>query len=88
MGLGSIAAENKLIKCGRKLKKILSTTSLLKSCNKPVSVSSCHRRRAVRCDELFLKGHYKGRNDCHDDQTLAAYFAAQNYFTLRPNMYV
>lgn len=50
---------------------------------------------AVHCEELFLPSAVKkeedrrlGSNDHHIDPFIAGHIAAQNYFTLRPNIYI
>ncbi|CAL1409230.1 unnamed protein product [Linum trigynum] len=79
----------KLAKCGKKLKQMMRF--LTKSCDQNDAVSSLSSPpRAVRCEELFVSRRGKSRNDGGDDHDpfLAALVAAQNHFSLRPNIYI
>lgn len=78
-----------LVKCWRKLKKMLTF---------PDGNSDHHRAmpsvapsRAVQCDELFLtSGGKKKRlgDDMDVDPLVAAHLAAQRHFSLRPNIFL
>ncbi|KAF5202305.1 hypothetical protein FRX31_008108 [Thalictrum thalictroides] len=71
----------KLIKYGKKLKKMIASSR--KRDDRSVLVSP---PQAVHCDELFKKsGKCKGDED---DLVLATYILAQNHFSLRPNIYI
>ncbi|CAI0555236.1 unnamed protein product [Linum tenue] len=80
----------KLAKCGKKLKQMMRFFT--KSCDQNDAVSSLSSSppRAVRCEELFVSRRGKSRNDGGDDHDpfLAALVAAQNHFSLRPNIYI
>lgn len=78
----------KIIMYGKKLKKLLKHSC--RSSDQAIS-SVSSPAFAVRCEELFLssvgeKCHSSEENDM--DPFVAANIAAQNHFTLRPNIYV
>ncbi|CAK9184074.1 unnamed protein product [Ilex paraguariensis] len=77
----------KLRKCCRKLKKMF-TISHGGSSDQMTSVSPPY---TVHCDELFLPlskktGHRA--NNFRIDPFIARHIAAQNYFTMRPNIHI
>ncbi|CAL1407252.1 unnamed protein product [Linum trigynum] len=82
----------KLAKFGKKLKQMMRFFT--KSCEQNDAVSSSllssSPPRAVRCEELFVSKRGKHSNDGRDghDPFLAALVAAQNHFSLRPNIYI
>ncbi|CAI0551017.1 unnamed protein product [Linum tenue] len=84
----------KLAKFGKKLKQMMRFFT--KSCEQKdavstsLSLSSSSPPRAVHCEELFVSRRGKSRNDGGDDHDpfLAALVAAQNHFSLRPNIYI
>ncbi|KAF9669572.1 hypothetical protein SADUNF_Sadunf14G0121500 [Salix dunnii] len=79
----------KLTKCARKLKKVLKC--LQRDSNSKMVNYSVSSPSTVTCEELFLSSGVQNghrRNDNHDhDPFLAANIAAQNHFTLKPNIY-
>ncbi|CAK7349051.1 unnamed protein product [Dovyalis caffra] len=99
--MGSISAQKpmrireKLTECARKLKKIFKFLNRGPGSNYHVvnySVPSPHI--GVTCEELFLtsggaqKGHRRNDHSYDHDPFMAAHIAAQNHFTLRPNIYI
>lgn len=83
--------ERLVMRYGKKLKKLLKKMLKFSTSYKasPVSPTPC----AVHCEDLFLqsagrKEKDRRRRDYDDDPFTAGYIAAQNYFTLRPNIYM
>ena len=78
----------KLTKYGKKLKKMVMFP--VKSSEKSSVVQP---PRPVRCDELFhasegKRGHCTKDIDANVSAVVAAHIAAQNHFSLRPNIYI
>ncbi|KAG6604746.1 hypothetical protein SDJN03_02063, partial [Cucurbita argyrosperma subsp. sororia] len=81
----------KLVKCFRKLKKMLVSSNGTK--RKQETPASSSRRCAVFCEELFLSSKRKKcygsvSNDVDHNPFVAARLAAQGHFSLRPNVYL
>ncbi|GFZ05220.1 hypothetical protein Acr_17g0007920 [Actinidia rufa] len=80
-----------LMKCWRKLKKMVTCPDRDWSSDHQHEASSILRSRAVHCDELYISsgGTKSERGDIGvDDSFIAAHIAAQNHFSLRPTIYL
>ncbi|OMP07533.1 hypothetical protein COLO4_07255 [Corchorus olitorius] len=79
-------------KYGRMLKKMLTSPDDATNTSPEANAVSVSPPRAVSCEELFLasekkKGHRRPGDSCVDP-FVAAHIAAQNHFSLRPNIYL
>ena len=80
-----------LTKCWRKLKKMVTCPDRDGSSYHQYETTSILQSSAVHCDELFLSsgGTKSEKGDIGvDDPFIAAHIAAQNHFSLRPNIYL
>ncbi|KAK1306175.1 hypothetical protein QJS10_CPA10g01934 [Acorus calamus] len=68
----------------QKMEKFMEYTKKILCCFN--SRRSTDQTAVVLCDELFKPA--KKRHVDGDDPVLSAYIAAQNYFTVRPNIYL
>ncbi|CAN0830670.1 hypothetical protein LINGRAPRIM_LOCUS3335 [Linum grandiflorum] len=75
----------KLYKCGKKLKQMVKFFT--RSCDDYQITKNDVCPRPVHCEELFLQR--RGRRGLGDDDPFVeALVAAQNHFSLRPNIYI
>ena len=78
-----------LMKCWRKLKKMVTCPDRDGSSDHQHEATSILQSRAIHCDELFLSsaGTKSERGDIGVDDD-DPFIAAQNHFSLRPNIYL